>query len=429
MRRAFALLLVLAAGISVGASVYTAYAGEREYDRLVATGDDAAAAARWAEALDAYGDAIALRPGSMLAHLKRGVTQRRRGDDEAAVADLRRASTLDPTSTVALELLGDTLVDLGRPDRAADRYAAYLALDDRSARVWYKLGLARYRAGELTRAPEPLQRALELDRTLAEAQLTLGLCLRDLGDARAARTALEAATQVAPGLTAPREALAGVYAAAGETSRAIDQLEALAALDPGRPERFIALAQAYARGRRYEAAVLTLSRAIERFPDRPPVYAVLGRVWLDLAEARGDRVALNKALEALAIAATDVEVSSDTLTTLGRARALSGDRAGAERAYRQATTRLPVQPMAYRLLATLAARANRLMEARDALIRYVTLMGDHYEPAAPVEIAAYSMRLGDPVTALRWIDRAIAESGETPTLASLRIRVAGTRQP
>ena len=177
--------------------------------------------------------------------------------------------------------------------------------------------------------------------------------------------------------------------------------------------------------RRYDAAILSLSRAVERFPDQPAVYAVLGRVWLDLSEARGDRVALNKAIEALTIAATDAAATSETLSMLARARTLAGDHAGAERAYRLATARLPVHPPAYRQLATLAAQANRLMEARDALIRYVTLIGAE-EPiaGAATEIAAYSLRLGDSATALRWIDRAIDEGGETPALSAMRRRVA-----
>jgi tetratricopeptide (TPR) repeat protein len=361
----------------------------------------------------------------MVAHLKRGMTHRLRGDLEAALKDLRRASELDPTSTVALDWLGDTYLTLGRYDRAADRYASYVALDDRSARVWYKLGLAYYRDGETSKAREPLQRAVALDRSLAEAHLLLGLTLRDQGQLPAARRSLETAAQLAPGLTAPREALAGIYAATGDNPRAVDQLEALAALDSSHPDRFVALGLAYARVRRHEAAVLTLSRAVERFPNEAGVYAALGHVWLELAEATGDGVALKKAIEALTTAAAHVEVSSATLTDLGRARLQSGDNVGAERAFRQAILRLPVQPQAYRELALLAESRREYQDARESLIRYATLVGDA-QPVAAVatQIAGYSMRLGDADVALRWIDRAIDESGATPALAALRRRAA-----
>ena len=207
----------------------------------------------------------------------------------------------------------------------------------------------------------------------------------------------------------------------GESSRAIDQLEALAVLDPTTSTRLVALGFAQARARRYDAAVLTLSRAVERFPNDPVVYGALGRVWLDAAEARQDPVALKKSLEALTTAATHTDVTSETLADLGRAWMRSGDLIAAQRVLRQATTRLPVHPTAYLHLATVAGNAGRLQEARNALVSYAVLV-DEGMPIAQIasQIAAYSIRLGQPQLAARWIDRAADETGDTPELAALR---------
>lgn len=408
--------------------LYSAYATDRDYARLIALGDRSATEEQPFQALEAYSGAIALRPESMLAHLKRGRMYRERGELNAAARDLRTAVELDPTAPLPLELLGDTYLSLHRYDRAVDRYQAYLALDDRSAQVWYKLGLALYRDGHAAAALGPVDRALGLDASIAEAHLLRGLCLRERGDQDAAREALETATRLSPALTAPREALATLYADAGDLSRAVDQLAALAALDANNALRQVALGMAYARARRHEAAVLTLSRAVERFPTDPRVYGALGRVWLDAAEARPDPIALRKAVEALATAASHSDVSSETLTHLGRALMMSGDMVGAERVLRQATTKRPVTETAYRHLATVTARSGRVQEARDALIRYAALMGDS-RPISGIagEIAAHSLRLGDVRLALTWIERAAAESGETPALAELRRR-AGASQ-
>jgi cellulose synthase operon protein C len=423
MRRYLAAALVLSAAVATGAAVYTVYASDREYSRLIAAGDAAMADDQPFVALEAYSGAIALRPDSMLAHLKRGMTYRGRGELNAALTDLRRASELDPTATLPLELLGDTLLSLQRFGRAAERYETYLELDDRSAGVWYKLGLAKYRAGQRTAARDALRQAVGLDKSLAQAHLLLGLCLRDAEQLAQARLSLEAAVALAPALTAAREALAGVYTALAEHTRAIDQLEALAALDPTRPDRQVALGRAYARARRHEAAVVTLSRAVERFPTEPQVYGGLGRVWLDAAEARADDVALKKAIEALSTAASHSDVDSATLTDLARAWQIAGDTNAAERTLRRAVARLPVEPDAYLRLGRLAGAAGRAQEARDALIRYATLVGDD-EPLAGVltQIASYSIRLGEPRLALRWIDRAVDEVGLTPALGALRAR-------
>jgi tetratricopeptide (TPR) repeat protein len=424
VRRYGVLGVVLGLAAVAGASIYLSYATERDYAQLIAAGDRAAAADEAFQALESYSGAVALRPDSMLAYLKRGRTYKDRGDLDAAARDLRHAAELDPTATLPLELLGDTFLALDRPERAAERFQTYLTLDDRSAAVWYKLGLSLYRSGQIGRGIPALERAVALDTSMAEGFLVLGLALRDDGQSAKARTALERAARLAPALPAPREALADLYAAIGEHTRAIDQLEALAALDPTTPARFVALGRAHARARRHEAAVLALSRAVERFPDDPHVYGALGRVWLDVAEIRDDPISLRKALEALTTAASHAEATSTTLTDLGRAWMIAGDSSAAERAFRDATSRRPVEADAYLRLARVVG-PTRTQEARDALVRYAALVGDA-KPLASVatDIAAYSVRIGEPQFALKWIDRAVEESGETPLLARLRSQAA-----
>ena len=430
MRRYFLAFVGLAVVGAASAIVYGAYATDREYARLIALGDEAARADQPFQALEAYSGAIALRPESMLAHLKRGRMYRERGESDAAARDLRRAVELDPTATLPLELLGDTYLSLQRHDRAAERYQSYLSLDDRSAQVWYKLGLAFYRGGRPAAAVAALERSISLDTAIAEAHLLLGLCFREQGQRDRARTALETAARLSPALTAPREALATVYAETGDLSRSIDQLEALAALDGFNPQRFVALGFAHARARRHEAAVLTLSRAIERFPSDPRVYGALGRVWLDAADERRDPIALRKSIEALRTAATHTDVTSETLADFGRALLMAGDEISAERALREATSKRPVHPDAFLQLSTLAARTARFKDAREALVSYATLLGDDRSIASiATQIATYSVRLADAQSATYWINRAIDETGETPSLAALRRRALALSNP
>jgi tetratricopeptide (TPR) repeat protein len=417
MRRTFvALVLVAATGVA-GALAYASYTTEQEFVRLVADGDRAAADGRAFEALEAYSGALALVPDAVVAYLKRGRVYQLQGEAEAALRDLRRAAELDPSATRPLEWLGDISLELGRVDRGAEYYERYIALDERNARVHYKLGVARYRAGAARDAVPALDQALGIDPTLSDARFLLGLCQRDLGDPQEARRTLEAVVSAMPGATGPREALAEVYAALGDHQRAIDALEALSALDPARHEPLVAVGLAYARSGRETQALQVLTRAVERFPDSPGVYSALGHVWLTQAERRADRVALLKAIEALTEAGTHATSSSSALSDLGRALTLAGDYAGAERALRQAVTRLPVSSDAFLRLAAVTERQGRLPEARDALLQYMALEGDR-EPQAGVatRIADLSLRIGEPLLAARWLDRAIDESGPSPSL-------------
>jgi predicted Zn-dependent protease len=63
------------------------------------------------------------------------------------------------------------------------------------------------------------------------------------------------------------------------------------------------------------------------------------------------------------------------------------------------------------------SRDGRIQDARDALLKYATLIGDE-KPLAQVatQIADYSVRLGEPALAVRWFDRAIDEAGPSTTL-------------
>lgn len=417
MRRTL-LAVVLVAGTGVAAALaYQAFANEREFDRLIAEGDRAQSEERHFQAIEAYSGAVALKPDSMLAHLKRGSVYQQQGELEAALRDLREATDIDPVAPRPLELLGDVNVAMGRPDRGIERYERYIALDERNARVLYKLGVARYRAGLIATAAEPLRQALQLDPALSEAHYMLGLVQRDQNRLAPAKASLQQALKMNPGNAAMREALADVLALEGEHSKAIEQLEALAALDPSRPSRWIAVGLAQSRAGREDAAVVTLSRAVDRFPDASQAYAALGHVWLSSAQSRGDRVALKKAVEALTKAATRSDASSETLAELGRAWMLSGDPQEAERMLRQAVSRLPVPADAYLQLATVTERDGRIQEARDALMKYATLVGDS-QPLATVarRIGDLSVRLGEPAIAVRWFDRALDESGPTSAL-------------
>lgn len=417
-----AVIFVAIAGVA-GALAVGALANEREYERYIAEGDAAMTAERPFQAIEAYSGAIARKPDSMIAHYKRGAVYQAQNELENALRDFRTAADLDTSSLRAIESLGDVNVALGKHARAIERYEAFLLLDEGNARVLYKLGVARYRDGRLNDAIKPLQQALSIEPAIVEAHYVLGLVQRDLDQLPAARKSLEEAARKSPASqTAAREALADVYLTEGDYTKAINHLEALAALEPTRPDRIIAVGLAQARADRGDSAVITLGRALERFPDAPQVYAALGHVWLTQAQRRGDRVALNKAIEALGHAAGRADATSETYAELGRAFLLAGDRLAAERALRQSVAKLPVPPDAYLQLAEVTGRDGRIQDARDALLKYATLVGDD-KPLATVatQIADYSVRLGEPALAVRWFDRAIDEAGPS---SALQVRLA-----
>src|SRR5262252_8395318 len=352
-------LMVALVVVAGAAAAYEAAARQRDYAEALTRGDAALRDDQTFGAIEAYSGAIALRPDSMLAYLRRGQTYQRRGDRgdlEAAARDFRTAALLDPTATRPLEALGDALYQLQRFERAEEAYERCLHLDDRSARVTYRLALARYRRRNIDAALAALGDAVRLDDRVAEAHYLRGICLRE-------------------------------------------QLQLLASLERENPARQVAVGLAHARAGHWDRAVLTLGDAIERNPDQPEFYRALGQVWLE--RPRDDRAFLSKAHEALERAASGQSATSESLVLYARALLQEEDVDGAEHALQQATTRYPIDSQAFLLYATTAERQNHLEAARQALIDYQAIASAEAKSATASLISALSQRLAARAAAIK----------------------------
>ena len=407
MKRTIFTVAVLALALAGGAAAYQAVA-QRNYSALLIQGDTALRDDQTFNAIEAYSGAIALRPDSMLAYLRRGQTYQRRGDRgdlDLAARDFRAAARLDPAASRPLEALGDVLFQLQQYPRAVAAYERCVKLDDRSARVTYKLALARYRDRDVDGTIAALKETLRLDDRLADAQYLLGVCLREQQHVPEAMKALERALALAPGLVPAREELADLYGALGRHTEALDQLQMIAGLDRDHVARQVAIGLAHARAGHWDLAVLTLGDALERSPNEPEIYRALGKVWLE--RPRDDRAFLSKARAALERVASSPAATSETLTLYGRALLQEGDVDGAEHALQQATLRFPIDPQAFVLYAATAEKQSHLEPARQALIQYGGLTSNDadFVPRA-ARIASLSLRLNDAPTAVRWLTQA-----------------------
>lgn len=422
------LLVLVCLAVAYG---YWATRRERLYRDHIARGETALAHDDTAGAIEAYSGALAIKPDSMLGYLKRGEAYRRQNDLDSALRDLRQAGELDATSPRTFELLGDVSYAMGRYERAADRFQVSVRLDDRSARVQYKLALSYYRTGQLAGAVRSLGTAIALDDKFAEAHYLLGLCYRDQQKHAESVASLRRSVALSPASIQAREELADLLGKLGRSEDRIAQLEALLYLDPG-PSREVALGLAYARAGRPDSAVITLRRAAERHPQHPHTYAALGRVWLETAQMRGDHVDLSKAVEALRGAVAS-DQSSEALTLFGRALLTSGDSEAAYRTLQQAADTLPVDPMAFYYLAEVAERRGSADIARRALLDYQALEGEDLETrrrtTLAVRIGDLSVRLGDLPTAIAFYQRAadaLPEAAVFVRLADAQIRARNT---
>lgn len=419
MKHALAALLLVGLALVGGTLAYQAVDREREYRTRLSQGDAALQEGQTFGAIEAYSGAIALRPDSMLAHLRRGETYRQRNEFEGAARDFRQAADLDPSATRPLDALAEVFYQRQWFGHAAEVYESRLRLDEQSSDVFHKLALARYRSGNLEGAVAAARQTLRLRDEFPDAYYLLGLCFRGQGRSDEAIEAFEKAAALAPALVPVREELADLYASLGRHADELEQLQVVAALDRTHVERQVAVSLAHARAGHGELAVLTLGGALERSPDDPLLYGALGRVWLDMADTRDD--ALSKAIEALERAASSAGASSEVMTLYGRALVKANQIEAAERVLQQAIERYPLDPDAFRLYADVAERREALAAARKALVDYGALVNSETDFAGrAAKIGRLSLRLNDPATAVPWLRRAAAaRTGDLTLLASL----------
>lgn len=157
MKRNLAVVVLLTLTVAGAALTYQTASRDWDYRALLGRGDAALRDDQTFAAIEAYSGAIALRPDSMLAHLRRGETYQRRADLEAAARDFQTAVILDAMATRPLEELADVRYLQQRFHRAGEIYEQALRLDDGAARVNYKLALTRFGKDEPTPHCLPLK--------------------------------------------------------------------------------------------------------------------------------------------------------------------------------------------------------------------------------------------------------------------------------
>ena len=430
MRRRTAVTAIVSAAVAGLVLIWNTIGQDRAFRALIAEGNAALAASDTSGAAAAFSGALAIQPDSMLAHLKRGDTYRRRGELAAALADLTAANALDPAAPRVKELLGDLQSERGRTGRAVEAYRAYLALDERAPLVLVKLGGVELLEGETAAALTSARKALTLDAGLAEAHYLEGLALRISQPQQAAR-AFSRAIELKPSLLAAREQLAGVLVASGRVREGVEVLEALAALEPSQPARVAAVVMALADAGKTDSALQRLDRAADQFPGDATIAARRGEVLLDRAEADKDRRLSAEAEAVLTPLANRDHPQAAILSAMGRARLLAGDPRGALPWLERATAQLPVAPAALRLLARAAAEAGDRPRVLDALIRHEAVNpGSAFALIHARRIAGYALASGNPPLAAQWAERALRmEPGDAEALALLGDARRRTLQP
>ena len=167
-------------------------------DKSFLKGNNLYAEQKYAEAVSAYGEAVALDPGNWGYRLNLGLSQKKAGRPEEALATFRKAVELNPESYSANKETGEALATAKQFAEARPFYekAAALSPDDPDAQ--YNLGVCLVNVGESEAALPRFQKAVEIKPDYAEAYYQMGTILIGQNKVAEACDSLEKFLALAP---------------------------------------------------------------------------------------------------------------------------------------------------------------------------------------------------------------------------------------
>jgi Tfp pilus assembly protein PilF len=171
------------------------------------------------------------------AAFERGVKHFEAREGSQAVAALREAVGLDPTSAVYRDVLGVVYSQLQRPDLALEQFREAVALDPQAADAHFHLGVALAESVQWAPAVAAYRKAIELPTLTVPdlAHQNLGLALYHLRQYGQAEQELRFAISLSPELQAAYYHLGLVLSAQNRSDEARMALTRAQALGPDTP--------------------------------------------------------------------------------------------------------------------------------------------------------------------------------------------------
>jgi superkiller protein 3 len=187
-------------------------AGAAAVDLVKVTADLNAAAAlagqgRIDEAVAAHEAIAAAAPQIPLVHYKLAAAYKKKGDTAKAEASFRKSIELDPGFVDGYVSLATLLAESGKRDEATEVVKRGAAVNEKSSRLVYALGVLQVGAGDNAAAREAFLKAQSLDPQDFEIQFRLATVALNMNDKAEAVARLEKYLAAAPP-TAPDVAVA-----------------------------------------------------------------------------------------------------------------------------------------------------------------------------------------------------------------------------
>lgn len=192
-------------------------------EQFVAAGNKHALAKQYDQAVDAYRQALKLKPDLAGAYHGLGSVYVNMGRNAEALEHLRAAARLDPENPLAHLNLGINLANLRRGDEAMLEFNEAKRLSPQDARVYNEIGNALHNVyGRFEEALEAYKEARRLNPNVPAVHHNIGLMLMRLGKGAEAIAPFEEALRLNPSYQNARYLLSNAYSRAGRYEEAVD---------------------------------------------------------------------------------------------------------------------------------------------------------------------------------------------------------------
>ncbi len=214
------------------------------------------------KAVDAYDQAIRVRPKFVEAHTARGDSYHQLQEYGKALADYDLALQIRPKSLKALIGRGNVKCDLGRSEEAIRDYDRAIRQDQNSAEAHYERGLSKQRLGRTLEAIDDYDRAIEIKSDYVKAYVNRGNSKQRLGRHKCAVSDYDKAIHIDPTYALAYINRGNARAALGQHESAIADYDQSIRLQPGIAATYANRGSAKADLNRKEEAIQDITHAL-----------------------------------------------------------------------------------------------------------------------------------------------------------------------
>lgn len=202
-------------------------------EQFVAAGNKYALAKQHDRAIEAYRQALKLKPELAAAHHGLGSVYVNLGRNAEALEHLRAAARLDPENPLAHLNLGINLANLRRGEEALSELNEAKRLSPQDGRIYNEIGNALHNVfGRFEEALAAYREAARLNPNAPAVHHNIGLMLTRLGRGAEAIAPFEEALRLKPDYQNARFLLSSAYSRAGRYEEAVDSFTKFLQLRP-----------------------------------------------------------------------------------------------------------------------------------------------------------------------------------------------------